>query len=154
MGPTDLLANRRVVIGGGCGFFGSYLVPAIVRTGARVTVVDNLENGELSALDPVREAVTFIEADLRDGDYYGTAVNRCARLRATASGGQVLISGVTAELVRDQCGGQSQFVTEAMWPAYLASLRRCRCGSRRRLKPVRDAVRGQLDLHLDAVVLQ
>jgi len=67
MGPPDLLANRRVVIGGGCGFFGSYLVPAIVRTGARVTVVDNLENGELSALDPVREAVTFIEADLRDG---------------------------------------------------------------------------------------
>ncbi len=67
MGPTDLLANRRVVVGGGCGFFGSYLVPAIVRTGARVTVVDNLENGELSALDPVREAVTFIEADLRDG---------------------------------------------------------------------------------------
>ena len=60
------LANRRIVVGGGCGFLGSYLVPAIVRTGARVTVVDNLENGELSALDPVREAVTFIEADLRD----------------------------------------------------------------------------------------
>ena len=66
MGPTVPLANRRVVIGGGCGFFGSYLVPAIVGAGARVTVVDNLQNGELSALDPVRESVRFIEADLRD----------------------------------------------------------------------------------------
>ena len=60
-----------------------------------------------------------------------------------------------AELVREQCGSQAEFVAEALWPAYLASLRRCRCGSRKRLKPVQEgAVRGQLDLHLDAVVLQ
>ena len=59
-----------------------------------------------------------------------------------------------AELVREHCGTQPDFVTEAMWPAYLASLRRCRCGSRRRLKPGQEAGRGQLDLHLDAVVLQ
>ena len=58
--------NRKVVVGGGCGFFGSYLVPALVKTGAAVTVVDNLQNGELAALDPVRDAVTFIKADLRD----------------------------------------------------------------------------------------
>jgi hypothetical protein len=59
------------------------------------------------------------------------------------------------ELIRRQCGGAAEFVAEAMWPAYLASLRRCRCGSRKRLKPVQQAaVRGQLDLHLDAVVLQ
>jgi class 3 adenylate cyclase len=42
------------------------------------------------------------EADLRDGDYYGGAVNRCARLRALAHGGQVLLSGTTTALVRDQ----------------------------------------------------
>jgi predicted ATPase/class 3 adenylate cyclase/DNA-binding CsgD family transcriptional regulator len=42
------------------------------------------------------------EADLRDGDYYGSAVNRCARLRAIAYGGQVLLSQTTASLVRDQ----------------------------------------------------
>jgi hypothetical protein len=58
------------------------------------------------------------------------------------------------ELVRGQCGSQAEFVAEAMWPAYLASLRRCRCGSRKRLKPLQEAGRGQLDLHLDAVVLQ
>src|ERR687888_2243840 len=35
----------------------------------------------------VRMAVHTGEADLRDGDYYGSAVNRCARLRAVACGG-------------------------------------------------------------------
>ena len=35
------------------------------------------------------------EADLRDGDYYGTAVNRCARLRAVGHGGQTLLSAAT-----------------------------------------------------------
>jgi hypothetical protein len=48
-----------------------------------------------------------------------------------------------------------EFVREATWPAYLASLKRCRCGSRRELKEVpAGVVRGQLDLQIDAVVLQ
>src|SRR5438105_6044572 len=40
----------------------------------------------------VRMAVHTGEADLREGDYYGSAVNRCARLRALAHGGQTLLS--------------------------------------------------------------
>src|ERR1044071_8960088 len=35
----------------------------------------------------VRMALHTGEADLREGDYYGTAVNRCARLRSVAHGG-------------------------------------------------------------------
>jgi class 3 adenylate cyclase len=38
----------------------------------------------------------------RDGDYFGPAVNRVARLLAVADGGQVLVSGVTAELLTDE----------------------------------------------------
>jgi predicted ATPase/class 3 adenylate cyclase len=49
----------------------------------------------------VRMALYTGEADLREGDYYGNVVNRCARLRAAAHGGQVLISQTTAGLVRD-----------------------------------------------------
>jgi predicted ATPase/DNA-binding CsgD family transcriptional regulator len=48
----------------------------------------------------VRIALHTGEADVRDGDYYGSDVNRCARLRALAVGGQVLLSGTTAALAR------------------------------------------------------
>jgi hypothetical protein len=59
-----------------------------------------------------------------------------------------------ALLSRARCGAVD-FVREAMWPAYLASMKRCRCGSRSTLKPLPPAALwGQLDLHTDAVVLQ
>ncbi|MBV9893612.1 MAG: adenylate/guanylate cyclase domain-containing protein [Chloroflexi bacterium] len=50
----------------------------------------------------VRMAIHTGQVDLRDGDYYGPTVNRCARLRALAKGGQVLISGASARLTEGQ----------------------------------------------------
>src|SRR4051812_10201910 len=50
----------------------------------------------------VRMAIHTGQVELRDGDYYGPTVNRCARLRALAKGGQVLVSGVTAQLTQAQ----------------------------------------------------
>jgi hypothetical protein len=41
-------------------------------------------------------------AEERDGDYFGSPVNRVARLLSAAHGGQVLLSLATQELVRDQ----------------------------------------------------
>ncbi len=49
----------------------------------------------------VRVALHTGEAEFRDGDYFGRAVNRAARLRSLAAGGQILCSGATAELVID-----------------------------------------------------
>jgi class 3 adenylate cyclase len=49
----------------------------------------------------VRMAIHTGESELRMRDYYGPAVNHCARLRAAAHGGQVLVSTVTADLVRE-----------------------------------------------------
>jgi len=49
----------------------------------------------------VRMALHTGETELVRGDYYGSVVNRCARMRAIAHGGQVLLSGLTARLVRD-----------------------------------------------------
>ena len=40
-------------------------------------------------------------AEQREGDYYGLAVNRCARLRNIGHGGQILLSEATSVLVRD-----------------------------------------------------
>jgi predicted ATPase/class 3 adenylate cyclase len=48
----------------------------------------------------VRIAVHTGAAELQSGDYYGTAVNRAARLRALAHGGQTVISAATYELIR------------------------------------------------------
>src|SRR5216683_4433185 len=53
----------------------------------------------------VRMAIHTGQIELRDGDYYGPTVNRCARLRAMATGGQVLLSGVTAQLTQRQLPG-------------------------------------------------
>ena len=49
----------------------------------------------------VRASLHTGTADLQLGDYYGTAVNRAARLRAIAHGGQTVMSASTWELVRD-----------------------------------------------------
>ncbi len=50
----------------------------------------------------VRMALHTGEVESREGsDYRGAAVNRCARLRAVAHGGQLLLSAATYELVRD-----------------------------------------------------
>lgn len=49
----------------------------------------------------VRIAIHPGEAALRDNDYYGPAVNRCARLRNIAHGGQVLLSLAASALAGD-----------------------------------------------------
>ena len=49
----------------------------------------------------VRVALHTGSADERDGDYFGPALNRVARLLAVGHGGQVLMSGVTRDLAYD-----------------------------------------------------
>jgi predicted ATPase len=49
----------------------------------------------------VRMGIHTGPAELRDGDYFGTAVNRAARLMGIAHGGQVIVSLASEELVRD-----------------------------------------------------
>jgi predicted ATPase/class 3 adenylate cyclase len=49
----------------------------------------------------IRIALDTGEVDLFDGDYVGLAIHRCARLRAIAHGGQVLLSESTHNLIGD-----------------------------------------------------
>jgi serine/threonine-protein kinase len=50
----------------------------------------------------VRMALHTGQAEERDGDYFGPPVNRVARLLSTGHGGQTLLSGMSAEPVRDK----------------------------------------------------
>jgi predicted ATPase/class 3 adenylate cyclase len=50
----------------------------------------------------VRMALHTGRSDERDGDYFGPAVNRVARLLAIGYGGQVLVSGVAADLLQGE----------------------------------------------------
>ncbi len=56
----------------------------------------------LAEVLPVRMGLHTGEAELRDGDYFGSTLNRCARLMGIAHGGQVVCSAATVELVRDR----------------------------------------------------
>src|SRR5260370_27575491 len=58
--------DKNVLVGGGCGFLGSYLVPQLVNAGAKVTVADNFDNSSLDSLEPIRKEIEFVEGDLRD----------------------------------------------------------------------------------------
>ena len=53
----------------------------------------------------VRMALHTGAAEQRDGDYFGQALNRVARLLAAAHGGQTLVSAATHQLVRDALPG-------------------------------------------------
>ena len=47
----------------------------------------------------VRMGIHTGEGEERDGDYFGPAVNRAARIMAAGHGGQVLVSRATSEVV-------------------------------------------------------
>ncbi len=50
----------------------------------------------------VRMALHCGAAEYRDNDFYGSTVNRCARLRGAAHGGQVLLSDAVVQQTADQ----------------------------------------------------
>ncbi len=63
-----------------------------------------LAAADFSAVEGIRARMALHagSAAERDGDYFGPTVNRVARLLAIGHGGQVLLSGACAELVRDE----------------------------------------------------
>jgi len=80
-----------------------------VAAPAALAVQRAIEAEDFDAVDglDVRVALHTGTSDERSGDYYGPAVNRVARLLAIAHGGQILVSGVTADLVLGQLPPQA-----------------------------------------------
>jgi DNA-binding CsgD family transcriptional regulator len=64
----------------------------------------------------IRVALHTAEAQLRDeGNYFGAAQNRCARLRAIGNGGQTLITQGVHDLVVDRLPADAEFAAWHWW---------------------------------------
>lgn len=66
--PSAFWEGKRVLVTGGAGMIGSYLVEELVGLGALVRVADNLERGNLENLAAVRDRIELSRCDLRDRD--------------------------------------------------------------------------------------
>jgi predicted ATPase/class 3 adenylate cyclase len=86
----------------GDGMHAVFAVPTAAVLAARDAQL-GLRNERWTASGPlrVRMGLHTCQAELRDGDYYGSAVNRAARLMSVAHGGQIVVSLATEELSRD-----------------------------------------------------
>jgi predicted ATPase/class 3 adenylate cyclase len=63
----------------------------------------------------VRMAIHTGDAEGRDGNYFGAAVNRVARLRDAAHGGQILVSAATREIVAEVLPPEADLVDLGNW---------------------------------------
>jgi nucleoside-diphosphate-sugar epimerase len=63
---TDVWKSRKVLVAGGAGLIGSYLVEHLLRDGALVRVADNLDSGTLDNLGACLKSIEFVQVDLRD----------------------------------------------------------------------------------------
>ena len=60
--------SKRVVVTGGGGFIGAYLVKRLVRDGWQVAVVDSMVRGDASRFAEVASDVELFTCDVRDQD--------------------------------------------------------------------------------------
>ncbi len=104
----DVLMRAAIAQNGGSVFktVGDAFCAAFNRAGDALAAVlaaqRTLGSEDFSGVDGlrVRMALHSGETDERDGDYFGPAVNRVARLLAIGHGGQVLVSGTTRDLLK------------------------------------------------------
>lgn len=77
---------------------------AVDAVAAAADIQNRLGNIDWPTSRPIRTRIAIHtgSAELQLGDYYGSTVNRAARLRAIAHGGQTVMSSATWELVRDR----------------------------------------------------
>jgi predicted ATPase len=100
---TALVAHDEVLrtaIESHDGFLFSHTGDGVVAAFASPkSAVDAAVAAQLAVELPVRMGIATGEAELRDGDYFGTVLNRAARVMAAGHGGQILVADSTAGLL-------------------------------------------------------
>jgi len=66
MNSSSFWKNKRVLVTGGTGFIGSHVVEKLVGLGARITVLDHLQNGVIKNIAYLKDRVRFIQGDCAD----------------------------------------------------------------------------------------
>ncbi len=103
----DVILRSAIESNGGYVFStaGDAFAAAFTRAGDALEAAQNAQKALADASWPegaeirVRMGVHTGEAQERDGDYFGPAVNKAARIMSAGHGGQVLVSSVTAGVV-------------------------------------------------------
>ncbi len=90
----------RTVIEAHDGYLFSHTGDGVVAAFASPkSAIDTAVAAQLALELPVRMGIATGEAELRDGDYFGTVLNRAARVMAAGHGGQILVADSTAGLL-------------------------------------------------------
>jgi UDP-glucose 4-epimerase len=63
------MRGKKVIVTGGVGFIGSYLVKRLVQDGYKVSVIDSIIRGDKSRISNILNEIDFYEADIRDEDF-------------------------------------------------------------------------------------
>lgn len=74
---TNSLTGKRILITGGAGFIGSSLAKELVKSGAKVTILDAmlpLYGGNLFNLEVIKDNIEFVHGDIRDEKLVETLV--------------------------------------------------------------------------------
>ncbi|MFX1295317.1 MAG: SDR family NAD(P)-dependent oxidoreductase [Promethearchaeota archaeon] len=59
---------QNIVVTGGAGFIGSWVVDKLVEENCNVTVIDDLSAGDIKTIEHLKDRIEFIKADIRDED--------------------------------------------------------------------------------------
>ena len=65
------------LVTGGAGFIGSHLVDELVKSGCRVSVLDDLSTGNIRNLQPIDDRIEFFQGDIRDMTAVKQAMEGC-----------------------------------------------------------------------------
>ena len=67
---------KKILVTGGCGFIGHYLVKLLLKKGYKVSVIDNQERGNIGRLEEIKNDIEYYSGDIRNSNDVHEAMGR------------------------------------------------------------------------------